>query len=60
MRPKRLNDKGKPMNDDQVIIDAALVRHLIATQFPQWKDLPVQSVAIGGWLSFAVVRLSLD
>ena len=30
-------------------IDAALVERLIAAQFPQWKDLPVTPVAVGGW-----------
>ncbi|MBN9216449.1 MAG: aminoglycoside phosphotransferase family protein [Mesorhizobium sp.] len=30
-------------------IDAALVRRLVAAQFPHWKDLPVRSVASGGW-----------
>jgi aminoglycoside phosphotransferase (APT) family kinase protein len=30
-------------------IDTMLVRRLIAAQFPQWADLPVQPVANGGW-----------
>ncbi|MFT4040688.1 MAG: aminoglycoside phosphotransferase family protein [Thermomicrobiales bacterium] len=30
-------------------IDAALVRRLIATQFPGWADLPVEAVVPGGW-----------
>ncbi len=30
-------------------IDVALVRRLISSQFPQWKDLPVQPVALSGW-----------
>ncbi|WP_377267022.1 aminoglycoside phosphotransferase family protein [Peterkaempfera sp. SMS 1(5)a] len=30
-------------------IDAALVQRLIATQFPQWGDLPVTPVAVDGW-----------
>lgn len=34
------------MND---IIDDTLVRHLIATQFPQWKDLPIKPIALSGW-----------
>jgi aminoglycoside phosphotransferase (APT) family kinase protein len=33
----------------KVNIDAALVRRLIATQFPHWKDLAVRPVASGGW-----------
>lgn len=32
-----------------VIIDASLVRKLIAAQFPQWKDLPIDPVALSGW-----------
>lgn len=32
-----------------VKIDATLVKHLIATQFHQWKDLPIRSVALSGW-----------
>lgn len=31
------------------LIDASLVHYLVANQFPQWKDLPVKSVAHGGW-----------
>ncbi|WP_319461700.1 aminoglycoside phosphotransferase family protein [Micromonospora sp. RTP1Z1] len=30
-------------------IDVALVRRLIATQFPRWAHLPVRPVAVGGW-----------
>lgn len=30
-------------------IDAALVHHLVAAQFPEWKDLPIWPVANGGW-----------
>lgn len=32
-----------------VSIDAPLVQRLIAQQFPQWADLPVRPVDIGGW-----------
>ena len=32
-----------------VRIDAALVRRLIAAQFPPWADLPVRPVEAGGW-----------
>ena len=35
--------------DGRAGIDAALVRRLIATQFPQWRELPVTPVAIDGW-----------
>lgn len=34
---------------DTVAIDASLVRRLVATQFPQWANLPVTPVASGGW-----------
>jgi aminoglycoside phosphotransferase (APT) family kinase protein len=30
-------------------IDSALVKRLVATQFPQWADLPVTPVEIDGW-----------
>lgn len=32
-----------------VMIDAALVRTLIAAQFPQWSDLAIKPVRQGGW-----------
>jgi aminoglycoside phosphotransferase (APT) family kinase protein len=35
--------------DGRAGIDAALVRRLIATQFPQWRDLPVRPVEVDGW-----------
>ena len=30
-------------------IDVALVRRLVAAQFPHWADLPVRPVAVSGW-----------
>lgn len=33
----------------KVNIDAALVRRLIATQFPRWKELAIRPVDFGGW-----------
>jgi aminoglycoside phosphotransferase (APT) family kinase protein len=36
-------------NMDKVYIDVALVRKLIAGQFPQWADLSVKPVEFGGW-----------
>lgn len=33
----------------ELIIDADLARRLVASQFPQWADLPVTPVAFGGW-----------
>jgi aminoglycoside phosphotransferase (APT) family kinase protein len=35
--------------DGRAGIDAALVRRLIAQQFPQWADLPVTPVQVDGW-----------
>lgn len=35
--------------DGRAGIDAALVRRLIAAQFPQWQGLPVRPVAVDGW-----------
>lgn len=35
--------------DGRAGIDAALVRRLIAAQFPQWSDLPVTPVEVDGW-----------
>ncbi|CEG57282.1 aminoglycoside phosphotransferase family protein [Legionella fallonii] len=32
-----------------LVINDTLVRHLVATQFPQWKNLPVRPVARSGW-----------
>ncbi|MCH9634684.1 MAG: hypothetical protein S4CHLAM7_14380 [Chlamydiae bacterium] len=33
----------------QPVIDVSLVHHLIASQFPDWRDLPVEPVAMSGW-----------
>jgi len=35
--------------DGRAGIDAALVRRLVAAQFPQWSDLPVTPVPVDGW-----------
>ncbi|MEU4420088.1 aminoglycoside phosphotransferase family protein [Actinoplanes sp. NPDC024001] len=35
--------------DGRAGIDAALVKRLIAAQFPRWADLPVAPVAVDGW-----------
>lgn len=32
-----------------VPIDSALVRRLVADQFPHWQDLPVRQILPGGW-----------
>lgn len=35
--------------DGRAGIDAGLVRRLVASQFPQWSDLPVTPVEVDGW-----------
>src|SRR2546430_9115625 len=35
--------------DGRAGIDAALERRLIATQFPQWREVSVTPVAVDGW-----------
>lgn len=37
------------MKKEHVVIDASLVRRLIASQFPKWKELPIDPVATSGW-----------
>lgn len=37
------------VTDGRAGIDAALVRRLIAAQFPLWADLPIRPVAVDGW-----------
>lgn len=39
---------GVRMHADEVDIDVALVRRLVAGQFPAWADLPVEPVASSG------------
>lgn len=39
----------KNMNTEQLIINDTLAHRLVATQFPQWKNLPIRPVAHGGW-----------
>jgi len=36
-------------NSAELVIDASLVRRLIATQFPRWSDLEVRPIEPGGW-----------
>ena len=36
-------------DDKRLIIEEDFVRRLVATQFPQWKDLPIQAVSLSGW-----------
>ncbi|WP_341756393.1 MULTISPECIES: aminoglycoside phosphotransferase family protein [unclassified Candidatus Tisiphia] len=42
-------DQTQIVDNKKLIIDSTLVSKLIANQFTQWKDLPVQPVAVGGW-----------
>ncbi|MER5642989.1 aminoglycoside phosphotransferase family protein [Streptosporangium sp. NPDC002524] len=38
-----------PHSDGRAGIDAALVKRLVAAQFPQWSALPVTPVEVDGW-----------
>ncbi|MFI8197553.1 aminoglycoside phosphotransferase family protein [Streptomyces sp. NPDC085942] len=42
-----------------MILEPSLVRRLIATQFPQWSDLPVEAVGASGTVN-AIFRLGAD
>lgn len=37
------------MNTQKITIDTSLVCNLVASQFPQWKDLPIKPILPGGW-----------
>jgi len=37
------------MHPDEIDAEVALVRRLLAAQFPQWADLPVTPVELDGW-----------
>lgn len=37
------------MHPDEIHIDVALVRRLLAAQFPQWVDLPLTPAVPQGW-----------
>ncbi|QDQ09737.1 aminoglycoside phosphotransferase family protein [Streptomyces spectabilis] len=47
------------LHADEPRVDAVLVRRLIAEQFPQWAELPVEAVASGG-TSNVMYRLGED
>jgi Phosphotransferase enzyme family len=47
------------MHADEVELDASLVGRLLATQFPQWADLPIEPVHSGG-TDNAIYRLGDD
>lgn len=36
-------------NTENLSIDVSLVQKLVATQFPQWADLSIKPVQLGGW-----------
>ena len=36
----------------KVDIDGSLVSQLVAAQFPQWADLPINPVEVDGWDNF--------
>jgi aminoglycoside phosphotransferase (APT) family kinase protein len=41
--------RSTAMSDPHPEINVALVRRLVAAQFPRWADLPIMPVAFGGW-----------
>ena len=47
------------MHADEVATDAALVRRLVAAQFPRWADLPIERVPSAG-TDNAIYRLGSD
>jgi aminoglycoside phosphotransferase (APT) family kinase protein len=47
------------MHADELVTDAALARRLVAAQFPQWADLPIESVPSSG-TDNALYRLGDD
>lgn len=47
------------MHADQLDVDVPLVRRLLAAQFPQWADLPIEPLAHGG-TDNALFRLGSD
>lgn len=48
-----------PLHDDDINVDTALARRLVARQFPQWADLPLRRVASSGTVN-AIFRLGED
>ncbi|MCW2865710.1 MAG: phosphotransferase [Actinoallomurus sp.] len=44
---------------DEVFIDVALVRRLVAAQFPEWAHLPIRPVGASG-MDNATYRLGED
>ena len=50
---------ARRMHADELDIDVSLVRRLLASQFPQWAQLPIASVPSGG-TDNALYRLGAD
>jgi len=40
------------MHEDELPTDAALVRRLLAAQFPEWAELPIDPLASSGTVKF--------
>jgi aminoglycoside phosphotransferase (APT) family kinase protein len=51
--------RARKMHADELDIDGSLVRRLLAAQFPQWADLPIQAVRSAG-SDNAIYRLGGD
>jgi len=51
--------ESEPPSADEVRIDVPLVRRLVAAQFPQWADLPVEPAGAAGFDN-AIFRLGTD
>lgn len=47
------------MHENEITIDVALVRRLIALRFPHWSDLPLKPIASGG-TDNVILRLGED
>ena len=47
---------GKKMHIDEMEMDEALVRRLLAAQFPEWADLPLRRMEPAGTVN-AIFRL---
>ena len=37
------------LDDERIRISSSVVRHLISTQFPNWRNLPIRRVDADGW-----------
>jgi aminoglycoside phosphotransferase (APT) family kinase protein len=47
------------LHADEIATDTALVRRLLSAQFPQWADLPIEALPVGG-TDNAIYRLGDD